>query len=833
MKKTILLQLFFALASFFSFAQPGSNDPTFNPFDLGGGAGDGTNGVVSCIVTQSDAKVVIAGDFSSYNTIRIKNILRLNRDGSLDPNFELCEPVNGSINSAVAQPDGKIIIAGDFTILKGLKISRIARLNTNGSLDTTFKAGSGFDKIVRSMAIQADGKIIVGGDFTAYNGANKNRLLRLNTDGRLDASFDPGTGFNAAVRAIAVMPDDKLIVGGDFVTVNGKPQNRLARLNPDGSFDDSFFLGEAFDNNVMVIKVQPDGKIMIGGLFTSFDDIVANRIIRLDPDGRFDTNFFTGLGFDNLVRTIAFQSDGKMLVGGLFTSFNEEAISGVARLNPDGSLDNSFDLGHEFVNVGIAIVPTDQGQFYVSGMRNGNLFSIIYKLMRLNADGSIDASFNRKTGFSAGTGRMALQQDGKMIVTGDFQAYNGTFRNSIARLNPDGSLDASFDTGTGFDFGTRTVALQPDGKIIVGGLFFKYKGIPRAGIARLYPDGSLDESFDPGLGFDGPVEQIVLQADGKILVCGAFKKYDGNACPSLVRLEPDGYIDQSFQTGTGFERLVRSISLQPDGKIIVGGDFLTYNGVARNRIARLNTNGSLDLSFEPAPILNAAVYTTAVQADGKIIAGGLFDYDIDGNRKIGLARLNADGRLDDSFGASLNPIGLLTTLVLQADGKMIVGGRFNAVNETPINGIARLHADGSLDPAFDSGTGFNDIVNCLALQKDGKIMACGRFTAYNGVGRNRIARLMGDAKLDTKANPDPLTIQCSPNPSKGSIFVSLDKTYEQVQATIYNAMGQQITSQQFGMTNSLELNIEESTGLYLLDIKTNSGLTVIAKVIKR
>ncbi|MBM6498048.1 hypothetical protein H9X54_001870, partial [Flavobacterium macrobrachii] len=341
---------------------------------------------------------------------------------------------NDNVITSVIQSDGKIIIGGSFTNYNGIPINRIARLNTDGSLDTTFNTGSGANIHVSTSAVQPDGKIIIGGFFTSFNGSSINRIARLNSDGSLDTTFNTGSGANNTVWNTAVQPDDKIIVVGEFISFNGTTRNRIARLNPDGSVDTTFNTGSGANNIIYTTVVQPDGKIIIGGDFTSFNGTSKNRIARLNTDGSLDTTFNPGSETNSIIYTAAVQPDGKIIIGGFFTSLNGIIRNYIARLNPDGSLDTTFNP-------------------------SSGAYSVIYTT--------------------------AVQPDGKIIIGGNFTNFNGSTRICIARLNSDGSLDTTFNPGSGANNTVRTTAVQLDGKIIIGGDFTQYNGITRNRIARL------------------------------------------------------------------------------------------------------------------------------------------------------------------------------------------------------------------------------------------------------------------------------------------------------------------------------------------------------------
>jgi uncharacterized delta-60 repeat protein len=323
---------------------------------------------------------------------------------------------------------------------------------------------------------------------------------------------------------------------------------------------------------------------------------------------------------------------------------------------------------------------------------------------------------------------LAVQPEGKTLVGGSFTVLGGQTRNRIARLNADGSLDTTFNPGA--NNWVQSLAVQADGKTLVGGVFTSLGGQTRNYLARLNADGSLDTTFN--LGANAWVHSLAVQADGKILVGGQFTFLGGQTRNGLARLNADGSLDTTFNPGAN--SWVYSLAVQADGKILVGGAFTTLGGQTRNYIARLNANGSLDTSFNPGA--SSSVYSLAVQADGKTLVGGVFS-SLGGQTRERIARLNADGSVDTSFnpGASHE----VSSFTVQADGRILVGGNFNTLGGQTRLRIARLNADGSLDTTFDPGA--NSWVTSLALGADGRILVGGAFTALGGQTRHRIGRL--------------------------------------------------------------------------------------------
>ncbi len=344
-------------------------------------------------------------------------------------------------------------------------------------------------------------------------------------------------------------------------------------------------IGQAFDYGVEKILIQPNGKILVAGNFYSYNDVPRNGIARLNSDGTIDYSFNPSIMDVDLTQTldIAIQADGKIVAVGYF---------GICRLNSDGTQDVGFNSSIVGVEVPTVAVQSD-GKIVIGGNFNNHI-------ARLNADGSFDLSFNPGSGFQTNgltltLETISIQADGKILVGGYFTSFNMTSRNNITRLNADGTLDATFNPGSGFDYGVFTSSIQIDGKIILGGEFISYNGTSRSGIARLNPDGTIDTSFDPGGGFvPSPgfpsghrVCTSSIQTDGKIVLGGSFSGYNGNLRIAIVRLNQDGTLDTTFDPSSSFNGDVLTTSIQSDGKIIAGGYFTNFRGFQRGKITRL------------------------------------------------------------------------------------------------------------------------------------------------------------------------------------------------------------------------------------------------------
>jgi uncharacterized delta-60 repeat protein len=687
----------------------------------------------SIFVNSGDTKYYYYGGwFTTVNVIQAPKLIQLNSDNSKDTTFNIGTGFIDIVYTTSIQSDEKILVGGAFTTFTGSTQNRLIRLNTDGSKDTTFNIGTGFNSDVNSTEIQSDGKILVGGSFTTFTGSTQNRLIRLNTDGSKDTTFNIGTGFNSLIWIIKLQSDGKILVGGQFTTFTGSSQNYLIRLNSDGSKDTTFDIGTGFNSIVRSIAIQTDGKILVGGQFTTFTGSSQNYLIRLNSDGSKDTTFNIGTGFNSLIWIIKLQSDGKILVGGQFTTFTGSSQNYLIRLNSDGSKDTTFDIGTGFDStVRSFAIQTDE-KILVGGSFTTFTGSSQNRLIRLNSDGSKDVTFNIGAGFSNIVLSFILKSNGKILLGGNFNFVSGTTQNRFTKINGDSTtINESFNIGTGFNGNIYTTSIQLDGKILVGGEFTTFTGSSQNRLIRLNTDGSKDVTFNIGTGFNGVVLKIAIQSDGKILVGGAFNTFTGSSQNRLIRLNSDGSKDSTFDIGTGFDITVRSIAIQTDGKILVGGQFTTFTGSTQNRLIRLNSDGSKDTTFNIGTAFNNIVYTTLIQSDGKILVGGQFTT-FTGSTQNRLIRLNSDGSKDTTFNIGTAFNNIVYTTLIQSDGKILVGGAFTTFTGSSQNRLIRLNSDGSKDTAFNIGTAFNNIVYTTLIQSDGKILVGGEFTTYNG-----------------------------------------------------------------------------------------------------
>ena len=356
--------------------------------------------------------------------------------GGVDPGFKLQGGANGPVFSIIVDRDERILLGGDFTRVGGVNYGHVSRLHPDGYVDSSFNVGTGLDDIVWSLGVQPDRKPIPGGRYTFVDGNAVLSASRLNADGVYDTTFTIGAGVEGEVFAVAIQPDGGIVLGGDFRKIAGEAAKNIARLNPDGTLDTTFAVGTGADKPIRDIAIQLDGKLVVVGEFGIVSGGSFGKVARLNPDGTPDAEFSPGMGANGIVHSVGLQQDGGIIIAGEFTTVDTKDYPYVARLQPNGILDEAW---------GGAVVGI-----------NGAVFDV------------------------------GTLSDGKVIIGGEFTEISGYSRNSYARLHYNGELDRNFDPGEGANGPVFTVALQPDGNILLGGQFTRVGEYDQNNITRVF-----------------------------------------------------------------------------------------------------------------------------------------------------------------------------------------------------------------------------------------------------------------------------------------------------------------------------------------------------------
>ncbi len=433
--------------------------------------------------------------------------------------------------------------------------------------------------------------------------------------------------------------------------------------------------------------------------------------------------------------------------------------------------------------------------------------------------GSIDWSFDMDFNFANRDqlNTIAIQEDGRIIVGGKF-TIPLFFRDSpqnILRLEKNGGFDTTFKIGTGFDDKVNFILIQPDEKILVGGDFKSFNGEKCQSIIRLNKEGSIDTSFNPPV-IDKFVAKIALQSNSKIIIGGQHL---------LKRLNNDGSIDTNFKfINNGiYLYFIGSICQQLDGKILIGGYFPPNHTdlYTRRVFFRINDNGSLD-NFDPGKNIEliGAVRSMLIQKDGKILIGGSGIDSKKNNKITDIVRFNSDGNWDSTFNLATGfekDIGSykhVNSVVMQNDEKIIIGGRFDKYDEEMNRNIVRLNTNAGFDSSFKTGSGFDGEVFCLAQQGEEKIIVAGNFKSFDFNSTNRIVRLSIKDEL-------PLKFFIFPNPTFGNFKIKSSQSLNLI--TITDAVGKEIL-RITPMAFDAEIDLsDKSQGVYFVTVFSDGG----------
>ena len=779
------------------------------------------------------------------------------------------EVKTGTASSIIIQKDGKIVIGGvAMTSASGNEFA-IARFNTNGSIDNSFDADGkqttlvgAANNAVYSIALQGDSKIVLAG-YTSYAGTNQFAVTRYNTNGSLDNSFN-GNGIQIVNlgsdmqigNSVAIQKNEKIVVAG--YTLNGSKNDfAVVRFNTDGSLDNSFDtdgilttdIQSASDDYAGCVALQNDDKIIVAG-YAYINSISAFVLARYNVDGSLDNSFDVDgklvgdykQGNTSFNATVI-QADGKVLTAG--TAWNGTNFDfAIARYNADGGLDNTFsDDGMRLTDFGlndegISLVVQPDGKIIVGGSSDTK-----FAMARYNTDGSLDATFSEDgkltipMGYSDWAKSVALQTDGKIILAG--HSYKDTNYDTayfaIARINSNGTLDNSFSNDgkvfTDFENSpsfANAVSIQSDGKIVAAGRSYM-NGHNTFSLARFNTDGSLDNTFSSDgkqTSVFGPDDYFgmsqAIQPDGKIVVAG-FEESIMQATTSFLvaRYNTNGELDNTFNDVGFISTKAESkfnfgycVAINLDGRIAIGG---TNNNF---KIVLYKTNGRLDSTFGDNGILVNRIGVGSSTIKGiafygnKLYAAGNGQFP--GN--IGVVTrylLTAEGgplpvTLLDFKAVLQNQIVLLqwkTTHEQSLTGYTVLrstdGTTFYAIGYAAANSNGSLTVEYSV-PDNQPYKGFN-YYKLEIIDKDGKF-------SFSKI-------------VSVNINNEIFTWKIFPNPVQNTLFINTYNKTEKATFQISDAAGRKVKGLNISLNGNSSFAIPISQlpkGIYTLQLRTAS-----------
>jgi uncharacterized delta-60 repeat protein len=728
----------------------------------------------------SNGTVWVTGTFTNLSGLPRNRVARLLADGSVDPSFQSPFGTDDAVSLVAVQPDGKPLVSGTFSNLLGLAVTNLVRLNLDGSIDTSFRpALAAAERVMRGLLLP-DGRLVAAVAVYADWGmaTTPPRLVRFNPDGSRDPAFNvtsesPGFPSSSTIYSLALEPSGKLLLSGTFLRVNGVARGKLARLAPDGTLDFCFDVAIAGEWSPMALAPMPDGSVVVGGSFSGLQGQGHPYLLRLLPPAGCASGVI-----EFAAPAFQFREDALRAVIPVVRHGGADVEQSVAFTTRDGSAQAPGDYEavsgtvhfargerSQFISVPLYSDSTPEGpktfEVQLTQASNGaTLGGLTNANVTLTDDpagtaGAPDTHFVVRLDGPVQT--IIPLADGRAVLAGTFTNVNGQFSPSLARLGPDGTLEAAFLHSQGLDDQLMSVATDAEGRLLVGGYFQHVDGSWRPGLARFNRDGTLDNSFAP---FDaGPtnsyggvvVSAVTVLADSNIICSASVPYTDYDSYDMLLKLSPEGILDPAFTNRMPPEVYAHRLQAASDGDLFVFG--MGFGST----VTKLHADGSLNLGFVPPADRQSTYYSgeLSLLPDGRVTVAGLASA-FYGLLSVGpLWRLNPDGSVDAAFNISntapsLGTLQMADAISTAPDGRVLVAGVFSSTSS--MRTLRRLQADGSPDWSFDPGSGFlasptsgYTRVSALAALPGGGWLAGGDFAGYNGFNQRYLVKVLPEA----------------------------------------------------------------------------------------
>jgi uncharacterized delta-60 repeat protein len=575
---------------------------------------------IDTLAVQADQKVLVGGSFSSLGGQPIHSLGRLNSNGTLDAGFN--PGATGSVLSLAVQSDGSIVMGGTFGTIGGQVRTNIARINGDGTLDTNFTAGA--NATVSALALQANGRILAGGQITTLAGSARNHVGRLSATAipTQTLSYD-GTN----ITWLRAGPSAEIWRATFEAPTNGWD---WSMLSPASRISVGWSLSGVTLSPDVILRARgyaAGGNLNASGYF--LEGYYGRPAIISAPASR-TNNFGSGAAFAVLAAgtgSLSYQwvKDALPLVnGGQVAGANTTTLS-LTSVSGANASDYSVIVSNQSGTITspaarlVVLDPMITGQPLSQNLSLGQDATL-----NVSATGTPPLAYQWYKDGGPLPGQTSSTLTLAHVQGSDAGAYSAAVTNlystatsAVAWVSINTStLDAGFNPQP--NGAIYAIAKQSDGKVLVGGTVTSLSGATRSDLGRLYSDGTLDKTFQPMA--DGRVTSLIVQPDGKIVLGGWFT-WLGAPRNGIARLNPDGSLDDAMNQGiAGDYSTLWTLGIQPDGKIPAGGFFIALAGKSRTNLGRLFPDGTLDTAFNPVP--DANITSFAIQADGKIVIGG-------------------------------------------------------------------------------------------------------------------------------------------------------------------------------------------------------------------
>jgi uncharacterized delta-60 repeat protein len=771
---------------------------------------------IMCIRTLPDGKLLMAGDIKYFKNTSVNNLIRLTNDSTLDESFSFAGPKNILIQNIEIQSNGNIIVRA-VEYISALDAYNghylLYQLNSNGII---LKKNDSFDDI-SSIALQGDDKVLVCGNYSAPGGYIK----RLNSDLSADQTFNNNIQFDDKVTAIAVHGSD-IFAAGMFSKVNGLNKKSIIKLNPDGSLDNNFNSGTGTNDQIGSLTIQDDGKILPGNTFiNSYNGTTCHGLVRINADGSLDTGFSPPRNLFPLSKIVL--SGTNMLIGAsVDLHLNSQFGTYFLRLTSNGSLDQ------EFTPIKLDDLGVDQfcmafnGDKLIFNCRSSQ--GSTYGLSECDFAGKLISTFSPQVE-RFGVVRVGDYLNQKLLIGGDFVKVNGTLTYGMAMLDKNGVVDQTFLQKENLGSVIQLKILDNSNLIVsTGANFFKLDKK-----AQNIPDFNF-QHFKTLYN----VTKFKILNDGKIFA---------SDCNNVYRLNPDGSEDQNFNIGTGISNVCTAYDFDiQDSKVIFGSDFNGFNGINVNRIIRLNEDGSLDNTFNTGTGPDGEVTLVKVLKSGEIIVAGEFSHfnGIDIPNKV--VKLTKNGAVDPVFLSNQTTVpfpGLINSFYPKAEliDTMVYIKNLSNISVFNVNGkiydfklpvdVNRINDFITIrDTTITGGKKSLKVIPCM--------YALGSFGSTSENPESIIKVYLGDGSdkaTGVKDNPFP-DVLIFPVPVHDNLHIQFPGAAPASEISMVSSDGRSVYSSKTN-TASIEIDMTHySPGIYFLRIVQN-GTVIIKRIIKK
>ena len=713
--------------------------------------------------TNAEGRIWVGGSFHRINGKVHRGLVRLLSNGSIDVSFDqglgLRERYgNVEVFDLIPLSSGEdLVVGGRFDTADGLEVDDFVKLSNSGRPDPEFGKGVKVVEELRQVSQDSKGRFLLLGAF--HKGQSE--IIRLNSDGSSDDSFIPFSTTRYGANGFELLPNDGLLVFGSSDIFPDSPGASLVRLNPDGRADSTFLPFVQMSGTIQQAVLLENERVVLLGNFHQINHLPYSRVAEISLSGGDDLS--TVVFSDRNYPLIVTEGDrGNSLVmpvrrfgpTGDSETISVEIAGGDAEFGRDFTLsDTTIVFGPREVEKELTLTVIDDGQvetderveLMLHGSESGFGFDQAKIIIQDNEVPSlVDYSFKARIQPQAVPSVMEIAEDGSIYVGGNRSVFSDGIVDSVFRLRPDGSLDEGFKLGVELSGTVSCISILPD-HIFVAGYFHASENeeLRVEHLAKIRLDGSVDGSFDIGIGPEGAVRVILPIDDGSLLVGGEFSRFNNTRVGPLVKILSDGSVDPEFVSELGTDPFLQSLGHQEAGGVIVGGYFNRLHGRDMSYLARLNSNGSLDSEW--VPTLNGPVSQIQVAKDDAIYISGEFS-SVDGQERPGLARLRPDGSLDLDFVLG-DGIRNVRKLLLRDNGTLIVSGSFDQYEGVSVLGMIGLDSNGRVSDSFSSLLGlprWSLDIHEFVVDREGRLIVSGYVNNDEGMTHSSVLRLSTD-----------------------------------------------------------------------------------------